>query len=193
MSIEKRPKRSRPRPTDPIDRPPIEETDYYYPLPNSTEVRFFGIRAGSEFGDPRRGGTWYVIKVYEGQSVGYQESPLHPHKPYGVGGKDVWEKPIRLKNPYYVDVTEAETEGYFTLVAVSQTLGKDEAEDYKERLEREEYTEFDEYEEPEKIYAEAEKQMSEHLKARGYDGIIFYHRIGVHTIASEVFVFLEES
>ena len=156
--------------------PPIGHTDIYpveYTPSQGLILKL--VRAGREFTDDFRGGTWYTIEVWPGQTPSYAAS-ASVYGPFGVGGKEIWRKTIVLRNPYYINISDAKTEGEYPLALYEELFGK--------RASRRGLM----GEKAEERYAKIERDISAELINRGHDGAVFYYRIGVHGIPTQVFV-----
>lgn len=125
------------------------------------------MRAGRENTDAERGGTWYENKVYVDQKSSYQEGTLAP-VPTGVGGKQLHEKNVELKQPYYIAWAEG-TEGQIVVDAGERILGKERVSQLRKGITGSK---------AEVAYAKIEKEISQVLSSRGYDGIVFYSTLG---------------
>ena len=140
---------------------------------------FLGVRYGSEFGDERRGGTWYEIPAYEGAKSQYETGKWYS-KAIGVGGSKKYTKQFKLKNPYFFDWSGM-GEGLAPLKLAEEILGKSLTNKLKKGI-----TGIN----AEKSYARLEKAISDKLKPK-YDGIIFYDffEIGNRIHPKQAFIF----
>ena len=147
----------------------LEETYGWRETKNGYEVKL--IRAGRINPLIDRGGVWFSIIKYE-----EYKSPYTRGFYYGVGGKEEYVTETILRIPYFVDITNAKTEGEYPLIMYKFVFGK---EPPKKGL----YSS-----KAEERYAKLEKECSESLKRRGYDSVVFYYEVGVHKIADQVFL-----
>jgi hypothetical protein len=133
------------------------------------EIILESVRAGSEFGDPSRGGTWYSVYKYEGYKSMYADQ----RRPsYEVGGKEIHRRRLYLRNPYYFDF-EGYDEGTVVLGLAEEVI--DEIDDVHEFISEMQEQVLEMNVEEEMVFADLEKQISEKLKKEGYDSIIIYH------------------
>lgn len=152
------------------------ESDYFQAYDNGT-FKAIMIRAGSEYGDPSREGTWYEIYKFDGMRSSYKGVGGGIGHVVGVGGQDLHIKAIKLFNPYYFDSKKGE--GFFTLELAEEVLGKVEAKRLSKGIRG-----FS----SEKAFAKLEKAISRKLKANGYDSVIFYDFLRNEVFPSQVFV-----
>jgi hypothetical protein len=154
--------------------PPFEYKDIYPVKYSSEGLTLKVVRAGKEFTDDTRGGTWYSIEHYPGKIPSYAVGAITPGV-FGVGGKEIWRKTIVLRNPYYIDITDR-IEAEYPLDLYEELFGK--------KVPRRGLMGA----KAEERYAKIERDISAELINRLYDGVVFYYKIGVHSIPDQVFV-----
>ena len=163
---------------------PKEPTELFKDIDAYTKTKegheFKVMRSGEEYPDSSRGGTWYEIETWEGKKSAYLEGQGQYGLP-GVGGKTTIRKELILKNPYMFKIPETKAEGEIpiklweeveekTLPNKKGFFGKD----------------------AEKHFAKLEKEVSDTLKEKGYDGVILYEKVGINTYPKQIFDFKTE-
>ena len=158
----------------------IEQTEEKFIPHEITEEgeRFRVIRAGTPQSSESRGGTWYNVELYKGMLSSYAKTPITHGGLPGVGGTTVYRGALTLKNPYKFIIPEVKSEGEIPIKLWEEVTGK--------KLESKKglYGKN-----AEARYAKMEKEVSDILKEKGYDGVVLYYRIGQNEFPSQIFSF----
>lgn len=120
------------------------------------------VRAGREYTDDFRGGTWYQVELWRGQQCTYSSKSICFRRPPGVGGMEEYRKTIRLMHPFYVDISNIKSEGEEPLVLYEAVTGKPASRKGLKGAHAEEY------------YARIERSIADELTKNGYDGALLY-------------------
>lgn len=155
------------------DKMAKQKTDCFVKTSSGYKLKL--VRAGSEFGNPSRGGTWYEVVIYEGMRPRYRSGNGFM-TPYGVGGKDVWNKEIVLKHPYMLDITKAKNEAEYPLLLYEDV--------FKKKALRKGLMGS----KAEKYYSKIERAVVDELNDT-FDGVVFYHDIGGYLTPVQAFIF----
>ncbi len=148
----------------------IIEEGYPYKKEND-KIIVHVVRYGKET-SPHRGGTWYDFEITKGWE------PEEYRRLFGNVMSEFHHKEFELRNPYYFDVSDLKTEGWYPIALYEKIFGKRSKRWYKK---------FSGYK-SEENFVKIEKKISDYLKKHGYDSVIFYYRIRDIAIPRQLFL-----
>jgi len=165
-----------------VEKPKVERkepTELFKDIDAYTKIeeghKFKVMRSGKEYSHSSRGGTWYEIETWEGKKSAYLEGQGQYGLP-GVGGKTTIRKELVFKNPYMFEIPETKTEGEIPIKLW---------EEVKEKTIPNKKGFFGK--DIEKHFAKLEKEVSNTLKEKGYDGVVLYEKVGANTYPKQIF------